>query len=155
METLEFALTKEQGMVERYQELAKGAPKPELKEAFTLLAAEEAKHIAALKRIQVAMKGWDDSAFVAEHHKALERAVGRVAEAAVPRGVKEAYEQALACEKESETFYREAAKKETSGALKGLFYFLEGMERDHAKMLERIIGLVSRLDVFLDPGRPD
>ncbi|MFA5140273.1 MAG: ferritin family protein [Elusimicrobiota bacterium] len=153
METLAFAIRKERAMAARYRTLSRESPTRELKEAFDLLADEEAKHVVMLQRVQTAMAGWDESAFLEEHHKAIEQAAGRIGEAAAAKSLLDAYQEALARERESEAFYKQAALKETAGHLRGTFYFLEGMERDHAKLVERVIRLVSRADVFVDPGK--
>ncbi len=152
MSVFEFAMKMEEDGERFYRELAEGARNEGLKQIFTYLANEEAKHFNLFKGM--AEKQDMDYAAVdimaeSKNIFAAMKEKGNIDVASDSEQV-DAYRQALEWEEKAYAFFVEKADKTSDAKEKEFLKLVAEEEKRHCRLLEGIIEFVSRPDEWVE-----
>lgn len=150
MDIFEYAMQMENDGENYYRELADKTANQGLKTILTMLADDEAKHFAAVKKAQTAETEVAETAVLSDSMNIFlqMRQAGEVIDPAIDQVA--LYEKARDIERKSEDFYREKAQEVENEHHKGLFLMLAEEEKKHYFLLDNIVEFVSRPQTWLE-----
>ena len=151
MDIFEFAIEKEKQSEKLYRRLAEQAARGELKSVFNMLADEERHHCRVVEEMRTATPKDICTTDVLAEAREIFRKMRESAEAFdFDVGLVDVYKQARQFEYQSRDFYLEKARQLGTAAQKDIFLKLAEEEDKHAVLVDNIIELVTRPELWLE-----
>lgn len=149
MDVFEYALNQEHLAEKKYQELAAECNDKGLKTILTMLADEETKHIALIKRMQAGSTGIPETNLLPQAKVVFEKMQGQTNFDLNADHV-EVLKKAQDLEKKNELFYAEQAKAHAGQPLEDIFKVLVEEEKKHYFLLDNIIEFMTKPAEWLE-----
>ncbi len=155
MNAFEFAMKMEQDGKRYYEEHAAATADPGLKKIFAELADDERRHYELFQ----AMAAGENPDYEAVLKTSILKTTRNVFEklsaskkeiGAFPAGFREAWVKAREIEAQSETFYREQAKKNEQSPQKKIWTRIADEEHKHWVTIDSVIGFLDRPKQWLE-----
>lgn len=151
MDIFDFAMEKEKLSEDYYRQLSERTENSGLKNIFSMLAGEEARHCDIVSKMKENTPVEVSQTNVLSDAKAVFSKMREAAENFnFDISQTELYRKARDIESQSRDFYLAKAQKVTEEHLKGLFLQLAEEEKKHYFLLENIIEFVSRPEQWLE-----
>lgn len=151
MDIYQFAIDFEQENRKYYEKLAEKSDDQRIKNVFTELASEEAKHERIVKQLrdqgEVEEVEFD---IIVKVNEVFSQIKEDLPEQVMPTQQVDIYKKALEMEEKSKDFYTEKAEEVKSDKAKEVLKRLAKEEKKHEDIVRSIIELVNRPNTWLD-----
>lgn len=154
MNVLDFAIKMEVEGKALYEELARGAALPGLKNIFLQLAADEEKHREVVSALKTGAppSGMEDTPVMAQAKTVFADLLAhRESFGPVKNGL-DAYRRAMKLEADSFRLYEDAAREEIAPAVKALLLRVAGEEQKHFTILRNVYDFANAPSQYLAWG---